>query len=528
MPEGELWSTLVTAIDPTNIKAMPAVLQSTIDLLEAELVKARAALQEIQPNAAPVTMLSDEVTVGAMAAYRKNLIGRAPDFYYGANRLTQKDLGLVPTAVYEVQTDDEHALLEQSQYILPRRTSLLDIFSNSLILDHMAPYLSISSLLALASTSRFLHFMIMETPYVFRLLDLTRCRGAQLPAPVNPGGQGSPSEQLDELITEDEFYSAPLRSVFANLERRCILQGVRTLVLDGLSAPANLVSEIVLSDRFNVSILSIRGCLHLNERILMQTLQHAVRPTRPKGMPRVKGIYFFTPTSSSRGPGRNRYRDWWSSQLGSSRDAGRIPSEEQNITTSSQWQQNEWYRPSGRLFKRAIEDGWAQTLRKCEGIISFDAVLCRGPRHNIDLFSPANKDGPRPEGRFLEPAIATVALGPRGCDGCHSSPEGPVIWGQSPDEHFPLLSPLPLHSSTVTAAKRPALFPGEHPVLIARCAECLTDRWCHRCNKWFCASCLPHPERIRVNLSPHQTAVRAPRNNQNGDSGSSQERKVGI
>lgn len=83
MAEGELWYSLVTAIDPVNIKAMPAVLQSTINLLENELAKARAALKEIQPNAAPRFTVGDELATGAIAAYRQNLIGRAPDFYYG-------------------------------------------------------------------------------------------------------------------------------------------------------------------------------------------------------------------------------------------------------------------------------------------------------------------------------------------------------------------------------------------------------------------------------------------------------------
>ncbi|BDD54981.1 hypothetical protein MAP00_000543 [Monascus purpureus] len=505
---------------------MPAVLQSTINLLETELAKARAALQEIQPHTGPSMMLGDEVTVGAMAAYRRNLIGRAPDFYYGSHRLTHKDLGLT-SPVGDASPHDTHAWFNSPQCTLPRRTNLLDIFSNSLILDHMAPYLSTSSLLALASTSRFLYFMIMKTPYVFRHLDLSRCRGAQVP--TGPGGYGFDNVQLDDSLTEDEFYSAHLKAVFASLERRSILQDVRTLILDGLSVPADLVSEIVLTDRFNVNILSIRECQHLNERKLMQVLQHAVRPTRPEGMPRVKGIYLFTPKNSFPIPGLSRYRDWWSSRLESSRDAGRmLPSSifEELSTSPSQLQQHEWYRPSGRLLKRTFEDGWAQTLQKCQGIISFDAVLCRGPRHNMNFFSSENEDGSRPEGRFLGPAIATVALGPRGCDGCHSSPEGPAIWGQSADDHFPLLTPLPLHSSTIATAKCPALFPDECPVLIARCTECLTDRWCHRCNKWFCSSCLPHPERIRPSLSPHQTAVRAAPSSRNGDAGSSQERKT--
>ena len=461
---------------------MPAVLQSTVDLLETELVKARATLQDIQPN--------------AIAAYRENLIARAPSFFYGTRRLTPKDVGLVPD-VKNVSSDYK-TNFDSSNGAVPTKSSkpvtLVDLLSNTLILDRIAPYLPVPSLLFLASTSRFLRSLIIDTPYVFRHLNLTRCQGAQLFNTV-----------ASDLVTEDEFYSAPLGNIFANLERKSILQDVRTLVLDGLPVPADLVSEIVLTDRFNVSILSIRECLHLNERKLMQVLQHAARPTRPKGTPKVKGVYYFTPAKTEP-MSRSGYRDWWSSRcIGQTGSGQATPVPE--LQDPSQFQ-NAWYRPSGRLLKRAIEDGWAQVIQKCQGIIAFDAVLCRGPRHNADLYSLGSQGMLPPEGRLLGPTIATVALGPQGCDGCHTSPEGPAIWGQSPDEHFPLLAPPPLHSSSQAIAKRPALFPDEHPVLIARCADCLTHRWCHRCNKWFCNNCLPHPEQAGVRLSPHQTAVR--------------------
>ncbi|KAF9892382.1 hypothetical protein FE257_002159 [Aspergillus nanangensis] len=531
MPEGELWSTLVTAIDPGNIKAMPVVLQTTIDLLETELAKARAALKEIQPNGIPMLSRGDELAIGAIAAYRQNLIGRAPDFFYGTRRLSPKDVGLVPL-VREVQPDeedvDERPIMPSYTVtvIPPKRTSLIDVLSNSLILDHMSPYLSVSSLLALASTSRHLRTTIMDTPYVFRHLDLTQCRGAQLCSssmPIDSGAQVWRRERLDESLTEDEFYSGPLRGIFANLERRSILQGVRTLVLDGLPVPADLVADIVLTDRFSVNILSLRECRHLNERKLMQVLQHAVRPTRPTGTPRVKAIYHFSPVNGPRAMVRSKYRDWWSSRCTPMADEQPSPSPEQK---PRECPQNAWYRPSGKLFPRTIEDGWAQTIQKCEGIIAFDAVLCRGPRHNVDLYSSVtqNQNDPQPEGQLLGPAIATVALGPRGCDGCHTSPEGPAIWGQSPDAQFPLLIPVPLHSSSILSAKRPALYPDEHPVLIARCTDCLTDRWCHRCHRWFCNNCLPHPEHVRTNLSPHQTAVRGPRTNPGADLSSEQRR----
>ncbi|KAJ5683166.1 hypothetical protein N7462_006331 [Penicillium macrosclerotiorum] len=502
----DLWLSLVSAISP-SVDAMPAVLQSTIHLLESELVKARAALQEIQPHT-PLLRIGDEVAVGAMAAYRQNLIGRAPDFY-GSRRLTAKELGLEPIRQECYQQPVPEPIPEPAPIAAPaRRTPLEEMLTNSLILDHMAPYLSIPSLVALASTSRLLYNMITTTPYVFRHVDLTRCAGAQLP---------KKRSKEDDLRTEDEIYSAPVRRIFSSLEKRCILQDVRTLVLDGLSVPADLVADIILSDRFNVNILSIRECKHLNERKLMQVIQHAVRPTRPKGTPKIKGIYHFSPIQApSRAAVRRRYRDWWGSRLGTqsrslsqSSSASSSDNEDEGPTVSSRRQQNEWYRPSGKLVKHSVEEGWAQTLQKCEGIIAFDAVLCRGPRHDINLYS-ANENHPAPEASFLGPAVATVALGPRGCDGCHSSPEGPAIWGQSADVEFPLLGPVPLHVSNTVAAKRPELIPGKHPVLIARCTDCLTDRWCHRCNKWFCDNCLPNPQHVQVNLSPHQTAVRPP------------------
>ncbi|KAJ5580110.1 uncharacterized protein N7459_006095 [Penicillium hispanicum] len=501
----DLWLSQVSTINP-NVEAMPAVLHSTIHLLESELVNARAALQEIQPNA-PLLRIGDDVAVGAMAAYRQDLIGRAPDFY-GTRRLTPKELGLEPVVhdlpVKEIAPDP----LSQPKAVEAQRSPLEGVLTNTLILDHIAPYLSAPSLMALAATSRVMHHMITRTPYVFRHLDLTRCRGTQL---------SIKSQNEDGLQTEDEVYSAPLRRIFTSLEKRSILQDVRTLVLDGLTVPADLVADIILTDRFNVNILSIRECRHSNERKLMQVIQYAVRPTRPEGTPRVKGIYHFSPTHRlPRTAVRRRYRDWWGSRVecsrSSSQSSSNNPPDNENDDPSSilKQQQNEWYSPSGKLFKHSLEYGWAQTLQKCEGIIAFDAVLCRGPRHNANLYTAASEENPAPEGTLLGPAVATVALGPRGCDGCHSSPEGPAIWGQSPDAQFPLLSPVPLHLSSVAAAKCPEIIPGEHPFLIARCTDCLTDRWCYRCNKWFCSNCLPNPQQTRVNLSPHQTAVRPP------------------
>ncbi|KAK2796239.1 hypothetical protein FQN51_009521, partial [Onygenales sp. PD_10] len=482
MDHGELWTSLVTAIDPFNAKAMPVVLQSTIDLLETELAKARAALEELQTQPFPAALeMQDTITAGAMAAYKHHLLGRATQITHAS------------------------ALLPVTAPDMPLPVSLVDLLSNSLILDHLAPHLSVSSLLSLASTSTTLRSLIMDTPYVFRHMDLTKCRGAQVPAmgPIDPGGEVWRSERMDESLTEDEFYSGPLRGIFADLGRRSILQDVRTLVLDGLSVTAELIADIILTDRFSVVVLSIRDCLNLNERKLMQTLQYAVRPSRGKGMPRVKGIYHFTPKDAPRTTSHARQAlhhtsasAKWDRAEDRQLDSHAHGSSEANDHNDQLTSGHPWYKASGKVIKSPITNGWAQVLKLCEGIISFDAVLCRSPRHDISNST----------GSYLPPTIATVALGPRGCEGCHSAPEGPAAWNHSPDHHFPLLAPVPLHSSRIATAKSPVVYPGDEPTLIMQCEECLIDRWCHRCGHWWCAACLPHPEKPRHHRTLHQTA----------------------
>ncbi|EEH19659.2 hypothetical protein PABG_01918 [Paracoccidioides brasiliensis Pb03] len=454
MAQGQLWATLRTAIDPLNAKAMPIILQSAIDLLETELANARAALQAIQAQPASiissmsssflstpssyssVDIQDSSITAGAMAAYKHHLIGQAT-------------LINNPSICLPCRSNCPVAFLGK-----PLPTSLLDILSNSLILDHLAPYLSISSLLSLASTCTTLRSIIMDTPYVFRYMDLTKCRGSQPPpstGPIDPGGETWRTQRMDESLTEDEFYGGPLRGIFSDLGRRNILQDVRTLVLDGLSVPADLIADIILTDKFNVVILSIRDCLNLNERKLMQTLQYAVRPSRAKGMPRVKGIYHFTPMDDAQTAFQDRKHSGPSQPYGSSelddnaKHQGRMT-----------WR-HPWYKPTGKVLKKPISTGWAQTLQLCNGIISFDAVLCRSPQHQPLFTAAGNAAGNDMQPvSYFSPAIATVALGPSGCEGCHSSPEGPAVWNHSPNHQFPLLTPPPMHSSRVTAAKSPA------------------------------------------------------------------------
>ena len=175
-------------------------------------------------------------------------------------------------------------------------TSLLDLLTNQIILRQTSPYIPIKDLLALSSTSKVYRLLLLSSPEAFQYLDLSGLRLWVIDAsPIDSGGIRWRAERMDEALTEDEFYCGPLRGIFSHLRQQHILARVNTLVLDGLSVPADLVREIISEDKFNVRLLSIRDCKHLNESKLNQVLRYAVRPSRPKGMPKLRGLYFFGP-----------------------------------------------------------------------------------------------------------------------------------------------------------------------------------------------------------------------------------------
>lgn len=381
------------------------------------------------------------------------------------------------------------------------RTTLIDLLSNSLVLRQTAPYLPISALLALARTSKASHDLVHTSAGVFRHLDLSTVKSAVLPyAPLDAGGISWRAERMDESLTEDEFYSGPLRGIFSKLDRQHLLQDIQTLVLDGLSVPADLVREIIAEDRFNVRILSIREAKHLNERKLQQVLRHAVRPTRQEGTPRLRGLYVFGLKDSTAEDGMRKPM----SRNPSPPPCGVMASEGAQLGAA--WNQrssaalakalsgceDKWYQPSGRMFSKPLSREWAETLQACEGIIAFDAVLCRGPRHNVETAYVARGEESITNHplSYLRPAIATVALGMGGCVSCGSCPEEPASQGSAKLSELPLLTPLPLHSSTVRAAQKPTTTHGSSSLpLMVRCEDCMKGRWCERCNKFWCENC---------------------------------------
>ncbi|OLN94144.1 hypothetical protein CCHL11_07190 [Colletotrichum chlorophyti] len=368
-------------------------------------------------------------------------------------------------------------------------TNLLYLLSNPLILAHTAPHLSAHDRLSLASTSRAFRELVNHTSGVFRHLDLTQVRTAQFDIDgIDRGGEVWRNVQLDENLTEDDFYSGPLRGIFSNLQRHNLLRDVQTLILDGLSVTAELCHEIILDPAYNVRILSIRGVKNLNERKLCHSLKYACRPSRPEGTPRLKGLYVFaakeTPlpplTGSSASPSAT-------SSHAAQISAGWNAKSHQALSSSLRSEGDDWYQKKGRIIARPLVEEWANALVDCHGVIAFDALPCTGPHH---INSPVY-------GKLKIPAtarhwaVATVALG--GCAGCGAAPEGMTVHERTIASHRPLLSPPPLLSSSVKGATATQSVPGSGASFVARCIDCLRERYCASCNKWWCEECYQTP-----------------------------------
>ncbi|KAK0288681.1 hypothetical protein LTR35_003079 [Friedmanniomyces endolithicus] len=395
-------------------------------------------------------------------------------------------------------------------------TTLIDLLSNAIVLRQTAPYIPIASLLALSATCRTFRDIITTQKDVWRYLDLTET--AQIDtSPIDVGGVTWRTERMDESLTEDDFYAGPLRGICSHLHQRSILSFVQTLVLDGLSVPADLVREIVTEDRYNVRVLSIREAKHLNVSILQQVLRYIVRPTRAAGTPKLKALYFFGPKDAARYMIGQQQRLEGSQALGVMASEGAQIGAEWNqrssdtLSTSLGDEETKWYNATGRALRKPQSD-WPDTLVACLGLICFDAVLCRGPRHDITKVQSRE---------FLQPTLATVALGPAGCEICHTCPEGPTVFGCSTASASPLLGPVPTHASNVRAAQYPhrRCKDGSMPKLILRCEDCLRGRWCERCNRWWCENCYEEPvsrAHLRTELQQIEAREDMQRNGWNG------------
>ena len=398
----------------------------------------------------------------------------------------------------------------------------IDVLSNSVVLRHVSPYVPVRSLLALRASCKTLREMLAHSD-AWRHLDLTSITSATIDAaPIDVGGVSWRAERMDEALTMDDFAAGPLRGIFDRLRQGRVLQCVQTLILDGLSVPADLVREIVAEDRYSVRVLSIRDVKHLNQGKLQQVLRYAVRPTRPSGTPKLKALYCFGMKDAAFPRTQQQLGHRHPRALGVMASEGaQIGAEwsQESFTTSKFDVSSErWYRSAGRVLLKPQSD-WADTLVACKDIIAFDAVLCRGPRHKIAKVDSKN---------FLQPSIAIVALG-HGCQTCHGCPERPAVFGGSEISHIPLLEPVPLHASTVRAAQIPTTSNADsYPQLILRCEDCLRGRWCERCNRWWCEECYAEPV-SRDHLRTELDQMEAPASSHpSGWAGSSEKAEVKV
>ncbi|KAH6692190.1 hypothetical protein F5X68DRAFT_56831 [Plectosphaerella plurivora] len=365
-----------------------------------------------------------------------------------------------------------------NRWIPPQQTSrrsspLLSLLSNRLILDYTAPYLSASARLNLASTNRDFRALVLNTIGVFRHLDLSCIGAAQLDTE-----EAEQRERDDDSLTEDEFYSRPLRGIFSSLKRHHLLGDVQTLILDGLSVTAELCHELILDPAYNIRVLSLRGTKNLNEGKLCRSLQYACRPTRPENTPRLKALYYFGEPERVAEP-----------RPSSAKNARR-----QQLVKSSE---DDWYYAKGRMTAGSLSEEWAATLVDCFGIIAFDTVACKGPRH---LNSPAY--GKIEASHLVTPmgaphdtqwAVACYSLPP--CAGCGVAPEGLTTHAGTPLSQLPALSPPPVLSSSLRSCTTPSpsLTGGRSPSFVARCYDCIRDRYCDGCHKWWCEDCYTPP-----------------------------------
>ena len=155
-----------------------------------------------------------------------------------------------------------------------------------------------------------------------------------------------------------------------------------------------------------------------------------------------------------------------------------------------------WYQKRGKVLPKLPSLEWANVMLACCGIISFDAVLCGGPRHST--FESPHLDTSDvttiPSTPYLSARVASYAI--RGCESCHTAPEGISKFNLSPMEQFPLLSPPPSHSSSTRSAKAPFISNNDvspDRKLLVRCLDCLRNRYCESCHKWWCEECYSIP-----------------------------------
>ncbi|KAI9804834.1 MAG: hypothetical protein M1825_001202 [Sarcosagium campestre] len=392
--------------------------------------------------------------------------------------------------------------------------TLLDLLSNTLILYHIAPYLSLSTLFSLAATSKSFSHLIYNTPQIFRRVNLSLVKAilppAFKPAPIGAAGRW----QHLEPTTDEDTYSAPLRGIFFHLKRSKLLEQVQTLILDGLRVPAGLIGEIISDDGYRVQILSIREVRNINYAELSEILIRRL----VGGNCRIKGLYMFgkkepvdkpfprslaSPPSVLNAHGSAGVDQRQGGEGGVTTALGAQIGGELNVRSFGSVSKSlpadpSCYNTPGRTCNTQADplltqsQLWADTIQACKPSLAFDAVLCRSPRHN--------EPGVRAR-------IATFSFGAVGCVSCHSSPEGPLRYTTSPTSELPLLAEPTFLSSSVRLMQRPSAEDVESPLFL-RCDTCILPRCCSQCHRWWCEDCHDISHSVYPTMTSHTECPR--------------------
>ena len=373
--------------------------------------------------------------------------------------------------------------------------TLFDLLSNDLVLRQISPILGAKNLSKLAATSRPFRELVLADSQCFYRTDLSDLR---IGHPDIPGYQWNDQYPMHVLVQCVAAYSY--------LDSHKIAHKIRTLILDDQFVPFHFLSRLLMCQSSQIQLLSLLRSRGYSEENLGQLIRYLIRPSRPhpEESPKLKGLYCFAkPTSTTwfeyRGPVRTTIDNAQGvtnaagAQLGAAAVQRSLSA---SVIEGNDEQYDAWYSRRGLLLNLPLHDETGDLIQACEGVISFDAVICR---HDRELYQE-----PRPE-------IANVRLD--GCKNCGSCPEGPAYPGQAPRHYVPLVSPPPLYSSNLNAAQKVHLTASQsaQPAFIARCRLCLRDRWCQNCNAWWCENCYTPPSKGRQEgLSKAQETSNSP------------------
>ena len=308
----------------------------------------------------------------------------------------------------------------------PLSLSLIELLGNALILRHTSSYVGVNGLMSLSATSKKFRNLIFETPHVFQRIDLSDNKSCI--STVQKGDKRNEKLIASMLETQsvdggamectlEEHLARPLDSILGHLTHLDLLKDVRTLILDGLAVPGLFLSALLCGEIKNdIRLLSLRGVEELNEESLARCLRYLIRSSRPKNEPKLKGLYYFTPVNNTTQKS-NAVQTATSATIiagvmnsaGAQLGSGLMGQDSmaQFDIDAMQGSDNTWYNTLGEVRMKESNQLWGDLLEACEGLIAFDATICRHDRGTYD--------DPRPK-------VANIRLS--GCQSCRSSPEG--------------------------------------------------------------------------------------------------------